>query len=60
MTCSTKNIFSKALKEFCLIVKKYKLYIPTIQTSQALHIFPTKISEYIQTHSVSGLIHHPL
>jgi len=60
MTCFTKNIFSKVLKEFCLIVKKYILDIPTTQTSQIMHIFPTKISEYIESHSVSGLIQHPL
>lgn len=60
MTHSTKNIFSKALEEFCIILKKYTLDIPTIQTSQTMLIFPTKISEYIQSHSVSGLIHHPL
>jgi hypothetical protein len=58
MTRSIKNIFSKALEEFCTIVKKYTLDIPTIQTSQTMHIFPTNISEYIQSHSVSELIHH--
>jgi len=43
-----------------LIVKKYKLDIPKIQSSQTKHIFPTKISEYIESHSVSELIHLPL
>jgi len=37
--------------------KENTLDIPTIET---MHIFPTKISEYIQSHSVSGPIHHPL
>lgn len=60
MTHSMKSVFSKALEEFCIIVKKYTLDIPTTQTSQTMHIFPTKISEYIQSHSVSELIHHPL